>query len=71
MAIRAPAATAGSQRQELEHQMQPAAERRGDGVEQVDDPGEEDGRRSPSPHPAGPPMGLAEVGSGRPRLPIG
>ena len=63
-----PGGHAGPQREELQHEVQPAPQWRGDGVEQVDDAGEEDGGRGPPPHPPGPPVGLAEVGGRRPRL---
>ena len=63
-----PGGLAGPEGQELEDQVQPSPQRRGDGVEQVDDAGEEDGGRCPPPYPPGPAVGLAEVGGRGPRL---
>ena len=68
MAIERSGGHAGPEGEDLEHHVQPAPQRWGDGVEQVDDAGEEDGGRGPAPHPPGPPVGLVEVGGGRPRL---
>ena len=53
-------------REELEQHVEPATEGGSDGVEDVDQPGEQDGDRGDAPHPAGPAMGLSEIGGGRP-----
>ena len=53
--------------EELQHQVEAAPQGWGDGVEQVDDPGDEDGRRGPPPDPAGPAADRAEVGGRGPR----
>ena len=59
---------AGPEREELEHHVQPAAQWRGERVEQVDDPRHQDGRRGPATYPPGPAVGLVEVGGRWPRL---
>src|ERR1035441_10546691 len=51
--------------------MQPAAQWGGDGVEDVDEPGKEDGHRRHSSDPAGATVGLAEIGGVWPRVALG
>ncbi len=59
---------AGPYRQELLERMEAPVQGRGDGVQEVDDPGDEDGGGGPAADPAGPAVGLAEVGRRRPRV---
>ncbi len=58
---------AGPQRQVLLEHVEASAERQGDGVQDVDDPGDEDGGGPPPADPPGAAVGLAQVGGGRPR----
>ena len=67
MATRAPAATLARSGRNCSTSVETAAQGRGDRVEEVDDPGDEDGGAAPPADPAGAAVGLAEVGGGRPR----
>ncbi len=68
MATMAPAATLARSGRNSSTTCSRPRSGRGEGVEQVDDPGDQDGGRGPATHPPGPAVGLVEVGSRRPRL---
>ena len=70
-ATSAPGGLAGDVGKQLEHQMESTPQRRGDGREQVDDPGHGDGARRPPPHPARPVADHAEIGRRWPRRAVG